>query len=90
MRVSSFDLILCVDYLLKLADFFKLPEDTEAANTIKKPELKSPTTPVATNIGKTDIKITVSGSNNYICILLIIYSINDHAETNDERNLRPE
>ncbi|XP_039957880.1 vacuolar protein sorting-associated protein 13 [Bactrocera tryoni] len=53
VRVSSFDLILCVDYLLKLADFFKLPEDTEAVNTIKKPELKSPTTPVTTNIAST-------------------------------------
>ncbi|XP_036331860.1 vacuolar protein sorting-associated protein 13 [Rhagoletis pomonella] len=38
VRVSSFDLILCVDYLLKLADFFKLPEDSEPTSPQKKKE----------------------------------------------------
>ncbi|XP_054740711.1 intermembrane lipid transfer protein Vps13 [Anastrepha obliqua] len=47
VRVSSFDLILCVDYLLKLADFFKLPEESGALTPQKNKELKSPGSPSA-------------------------------------------
>ncbi|XP_067630378.1 intermembrane lipid transfer protein Vps13 [Eurosta solidaginis] len=47
VRVSSFDLILCVDYLLKLADFFKLPEEAETLSPKKGG--KTPSSPVHVN-----------------------------------------
>lgn len=33
VRISSFDLILCVDFLLKLTEFFKVPEEVQIAES---------------------------------------------------------
>ncbi|XP_059226468.1 intermembrane lipid transfer protein Vps13 [Stomoxys calcitrans] len=38
VRISSFDLILCVDFLLKLTEFIKVPESEDKVEAVEEPE----------------------------------------------------